>query len=693
MSALPRSRFLWNGPRARRLTDRVAAADGVSTAKEVSMRTGLRGAARSAPVLVASLLLALGAALAAPVSASATPVSPAATTAPADDEQALADTYAPVTRLVQQAQDCGPGEPFVPTDVDSLLGNDTVALRGPWDTDDLVKIAPSADDLGKGLTGYHLDLPGNPLSAGCSYEEWANEQTLGSTPTTYARVVTERGREGLAVQYWLYYPFNDFTNKHESDWEMIQVEFAASDVATALTQQPTRVGYSQHEGVEIAAWGDVKLEVVDGTHPVVHPAAGSHANYYDAALFLGRSGQQGFGCDDTRDPGADLRPTVALVPSDAAAAAAAFPWLTYTGRWGQREKSFYNGPTGPNTKDQWTAPLSWTDREGAANAFAVPASGLFGTQATSAFCSIVTSGSEALRLAINNPGLTALVLVALGLVILWLVRRTTWTPAAPLRLVRRRATGQVVAAVWRMYLGRVPLFAGIGLPIAVATLLPGLATVWMTSTAESLGGNQSLYSAAVAIAGLALVLLSPITLSIGEAAAMVAVREIDEGRAVGIRRAYRGALSRAVPLLLTQAAIAVVLIALAATVVLIPVALVGLVLSLLITPVVLFERRSGWAAIRRSAHLVRRRWVKVVVLVALTSVLVLSVGPLLGTALILGTSLPFVVSNAVAGIVYALLVPIIALNTLYVFADISVREQLEPPVEKATELPTEATLG
>ena len=364
--------------------------------------------------LATAMLVAL-----APVSASA--ASPATITSPASvgsaattTEQALAEKYAPVTRLVQQAEDCGPGEPFVPTDVDTLLGNDTVALRGPWDTDDLVTIAPAADDLGTGRTGYHLDFPGDPLSAGCSYEEWANEQTEGSTPTTYARVVTEQGREGLAVQYWLYYPFNDFTNKHESDWEMIQVEFAASDAATALQQEPTRVGYSQHEGVEIAEWGDVKLEVVGGTHPVVHPAAGSHANYYDAALFLGRSGQQGFGCDDTRDPGADLRPAVALVPSDAAAVGAAFPWLDFTGRWGQREKSFYNGPTGPNTKDQWTAPLTWTDTEGAPNAYAVPASGLFGTHATSAFCGIVTSGSEALRVAINNPALTALVLVALG---------------------------------------------------------------------------------------------------------------------------------------------------------------------------------------------------------------------------------------------------------------------------------------
>ena len=90
---------------------------------------------------------------------------------------------------------------------------------------------------------------------------------------------------------------------------------------------------------------------------------------------------------------------------------------------------------------------------------------------------------------------------------------------------------------------------------------------------------------------------------------------------------------------------------------------------------------------RRSAHLVRPRWVKVVVLVALTNALVLAVGPLLGTALILGTSLPFAVSNAVAGIVYALLVPLVALNTVYVYADIVVRDELEPRVEKGRSCP------
>jgi hypothetical protein len=128
-------------------------------------------------------------------------------------------------------------------------------------------------------------------------------------------------------------------------------------------------------------------------------------------------------------------------------------------------------------------------------------------------------------------------------------------------------------------------------------------------------------------------------------------------------------------------------------VVLIPVMVVLVVLSLMVTPVVLFERRSGWGAVRRSAHLVRQRWLKVVVLVALTNALVLGIGPVLGTALILATSLPFAVSNAVAGVVYALFVPLVALNTVYVYADVVVRAELEPRVDKAPELPAEATLA
>ncbi len=619
---------------------------------------------------------------------------PAVASADIVDEQSLADHYAPVVRLVTQEEECGPGEPFQPTDVDTLLGEDTVALRGPWEGDDLVKIGPSGDDLGRGLPGYHLDFPGNPLKPGCDFETWARALTAESDPTTYARVVTEEGRPGLALQYWLYYPFNDFNNKHESDWEMVQVEFAASDPGEALGEEPTRIGYSQHEGVEVADWDDLKLEVVDDTHPVVHAASGSHANYFDSALFLGRSGQQGFGCDDTREPSHDLRPRVALVPADDDAAAQAFPWITYEGRWGQRETSFYNGPTGPNTKEQWTAPLTWSEKEGRPLSYAVPASGLFGTQATTFFCDGVGTGSDLLRVAMQNP-LPAAALLTLAIVfVAWLVQRTTWRGSAPLRIARRRSVGQVVATTWQMYIGNLRLFIGIGAPMALAVLFPGVAQVWLASAEESvadLGGDAT--GLAWSLAGSAfLAALAPVAAVLGQSAVVRAVVDLDEGREPGVRRSYRQAVSRLGPLLWTGLLILAAVAVSTITVILIPLAAVLIVLWILYVPVVQVEGLSGRAALRRSAHLVRPRWGKVLLLVVVSALTASAVGPLLGALIIIVTDAPFAVSNAVSGIAYAMLLPLVSLSTMYVFADAVVSDRLKAPTEKPEALPAEAPL-
>jgi len=98
-------------------------------------------------------------------------------------EQALAARYAPVVQLVEQKEECGPGEPYRPIDINTILGQDTVALRGPWSGSDLVKVAPTAADLGRGLYEYHLDFPGNPLKPGCDYERWSRRITEGTKPT------------------------------------------------------------------------------------------------------------------------------------------------------------------------------------------------------------------------------------------------------------------------------------------------------------------------------------------------------------------------------------------------------------------------------------------------------------------------------------------------------------------------------
>jgi hypothetical protein len=387
------------------------------------------------------------------------------------DESALAERYAPVVRLVEQKEECGYGEPYEPLDVDRLFAQPTVALRGPWTARDLIRVGPTATDLARGLYEYHLDFPGNPLEPGCGYERWSKRLAAGSRPTIYAHVATDPAVPGkLALQYWFFYAFNDFNNKHEGDWEMIQLVFAAPDAAAALRDEPLEVGYSQHESAERASWGDEKLEVVNGTHPVVHPAAGSHANHFEEALYLGSSAKEGVGCDDTSSPTVELRPVVKTIPSDAAAAGRAFPWISFEGRWGELERAFYNGPTGPNLKGTWTEPLvaaeDWRDRS-----YAVPAGGLLGTGATDFFCTAVQAGSDSLRRTIDDPAPRLFVLGALLALALFVLTRTAWRPSAPLRVTRRRAWGQTLAAAARMYATRWPLFVGIALVFVPISLL------------------------------------------------------------------------------------------------------------------------------------------------------------------------------------------------------------------------------
>lgn len=608
------------------------------------------------------------------------------------DEHALAQRFAPSVRLVEQPAECGPGEPFRPSDIEAFLGNEGVALRGPWGTGDLIEVAPEADVLAGGLDGYQLDYPGNPLDPGCEYETWARSATEGTRPTVYAHVATEPGVDDrLALQYWFYYPFNDYNNKHEGDWEMIQLVFAASSAAQAIRQTPLQVGYSQHEGAEVASWDDPKLETVDGTHPVVHVAAGSHANYYDAALFLGRSGQQGFGCDDTRSPAPPLATQVEVIPSDPARARVAFPWIGYRGHWGQQAEIFYNAPTGPNTKDIWEAPITVQRERSHDQSYAVPASGLFGTQATDLFCNGVADGSDVLRMATDSPARLLFVVALLVIVVLVLIRRTRWRPTAPLRLGRRRHGGQILAAAARIYLARWRTFVGIGMvtiPVFLAaagvqSLLVETPAVAGVPTGGEAGGLR------VVVAGLITATLVGATLVLVLAATARAVVELDAGRPVSAASAYRGVRPHLRSLVGALAVATFLVSVCTVTVFLVPLAVVLAVAFALFVPVVELERRTAWGGLQRSAHLVRRRMLKVSTLLALAVLLAFAVGPAVGMLVLLVTSAPFAVVNVVAGIAFAFLMPYIGLTMTYVYVDARLASEAAASAPDSDTLPAE----
>jgi len=610
-------------------------------------------------------------------------------------ERTLAERYAPVVRLVEHNGSCGEGKPYVPIDVDALFGQPTVALRGPWSGANLVKIGPTAKDLETGLFDYHLDFPGDALHPGCTYLEWERRITEGRVPTAYAHVVADPAHPGqLALQYWFFYVFNDWNNLHEGDWEMIQLVFDASTAAQALEQKPVEVGYSQHEGAERAAWGDDKLELVDGTHPVVHPADGSHANFFGEALYIGSSAKEGVGCDDTRGPTLDVRPAVQTIPSGTEAARAGFPWIAFDGRWGELQPAFFNGPEGPNLKTQWTHPITWA-QDWRARSYTVPGGSLFGANATDFFCGAVAHGSRSLVQLVANAVEFSLVIGGLALLLLFLLSRTTWRPAAPLRLAHRRSWGQILSASARMYTERFGLFVGLGVlfvPIALLVTLLQALVLHATSIigVQSAGGRTgSFLSYVVLVIGTSLTLLA---LGIVMAATARALVEIDEGRAVGPIGAYRLAFDSVKPLFAALLIAVLVVALLTSTIFLLPIAVWLAGRWALIAPAVELEDVSGAAGLRRSGRLVRRRWLKVASLIVVGAGFVLILGPLIGALLILGTSAPLWLVNVVAGVIYAVTMPFVALTTAYVYFDARVRSEL---VDEAatTKLPAEISLS
>ncbi|MFL6017259.1 MAG: hypothetical protein ACJ74V_06950 [Gaiellaceae bacterium] len=628
------------------------------------------------------------------VAALALGMAPAAA-ADSGTERALAGRYAPVVRLVEHNGDCGPGKPYVPIDVDALFDEPTVALRGPWSGANLVKIGPTAKDLPGGLFEYHLDFPGDALHPGCNYLHWERRITADAAPTAYAHVVTDHDHPGkLALQYWFFYVFNDWNNLHEGDWEMIQLVFDASTAEEAVGRQPVEIGYSQHEGAERAAWGDDKLELVDGTHPVVHPADGSHANFFGEALYLGSSAKEGVGCDDTRGPHLDVRPVVRTVPSGSTAAQEAYPWTAFDGRWGELQPAFFNGPEGPNLKAQWTHPIGWSE-DWRSLSYTVPGGSVFGSNATDFFCGAVAHGSRSLVQLVANPVEFSLVIGGLILLVLFLVTRTRWRPAAPLRLARRRSWGQIVSASARMYAARFGLFVALGVlfvPIALLVTLLQALVLHATNVfgVQSAGGRSGSFLSYVVLAiGTSLTLLA---LGLVMAATASALVEIDEGRPVGPIGAYRLAFDN-LRQLFTSLLIAVLVVSLlASTIFLLPIAILLAGRWALVVPALELEGLSAFGALRRSGRLVRRRWLKVASLIVAGAGFVLVLGPFIGALLILGTSAPFWFVNVVAGAIYAVTMPFVALTTAYVYFDARVRTDLAGEGAPA-QLPAEISLS
>jgi hypothetical protein len=205
------------------------------------------------------------------------------------------------------------------------------------------------------------------------------------------------------------------------------------------------------------------------------------------------------------------------------------------------------------------------------------------------------------------------------------------------------------------------------------------------TTGESAGALALVVVVAATLLGL-------VGLAFVQAATARALAELDAGRRIGAVQAYRLALTRAGPLLRGLSLAVVAWVVLDATGFLLPVAIWLVVRWTLLAQVVELERCSGIGGLRRSAALVRGRWFRVASLVAAGAVITIAVGPLLGALLIFAVpGAPLSVLDLVAGVVYALAMPFVALTTTYVYADALARVATAPSESRT--LPAEVELG
>jgi hypothetical protein len=589
-----------------------------------------------------------------------------------DAAQQLADRYAPIFMLKAQDEQCDTyGEPYAPMSVDALLGNQQVALRQVGNGDPTVMRGPTARDLYGLGGGFYLDFPGDSLQPGCLYERDFRRFTTKTTATVYAHIAHQADeRDKLALQYWIYWYYNDWNNKHESDWEFIQLLFPVSTVEEALTVEPESVGYAQHEGGERAAWDAGKLER-EGTHPFVYSSVGSHASYYGSALFLGRSGNEGFGCDNTDGPSRRVEPAVVLLPDVVPDGGGEFAWLGFEGRWGERHEGPFNGPDGPYRKPRWTKPVDWHDGL-RPSSVVVPTGDAQAEQLVGAFCGVVEWGSvQVIKLQTSPTRL----LITIGLVVglgAWLIHRTSWERVEPLPIVARRRSGQILRASVLLYRRHAATFATLGviyLPLAaLAGLLVGLIHVLpfagdLLSLFEE-GGEATRLVLSLLVGGFAGLLAFVIV----SAAVAAAVGEIARGERPSPVRALLRVRDRLRDLVVGVARAFVIVLLLDVTVVLLPFGVHRLVRYQLLAPVVMLEGHDGRAALARSSRLVKGRWWNTAIMVTAIHGALAVGGVAVGLVLLLVlTSLPLWLLSSLVTLVGALFMPLgaIALTLLY----------------------------
>ena len=305
---------------------------------------------------IAAIILCAGV-----LSLSATPAE--AQEVPGTTDQELAETFAPILYFHD-------AEIFRPQSVDVLISTAQLrqAVQVWFEANVLEEVTledlPEFQDESYALDAWYGDAGSsdyrNYSAHRARYLSLLSPEVGGPPIVTYAHVKRDEAQARITIQYWFFYYYNDGINKHEGDWEMMQVMLGADDV-------PEWVVLSQHHGGTRRSWDDTRVE--EGTHPAVFVALGSHANYFvpDEVYPYGVTiGNFDVHVSDRTGGSGRVSPQVISVPGREQVLTdpetwGGFEWLPYGGLWGELAlQSDFGGPLGPAFKgEQWESPYAW----------------------------------------------------------------------------------------------------------------------------------------------------------------------------------------------------------------------------------------------------------------------------------------------------------------------------------------------
>ncbi len=173
-----------------------------------------------------------------------------------------------------------PYENYYTDSIGSMLNESNLTLYKTKDDREFILENPTTDDLASHNTNkYYTDMQDAEPGFGLVYSDgsWQSITAIPPDPIRFAGYqYTIYGRQVevddyIVLQYWFFYPYNNWWNCHEGDMERVQI------ILDKATETPQRVTFGQHWGGETVTWNEVSL--MSETHPEVFVGVGSHSSW------------------------------------------------------------------------------------------------------------------------------------------------------------------------------------------------------------------------------------------------------------------------------------------------------------------------------------------------------------------------------------------------------------------------------